>query len=48
MGRLGGAITLASIDSAGLVYASNLYGAIKAGDGTVVFVPFAKVAAAVS
>ena len=48
VGRLGGAITLASIDSAGLVYASNLYGAIKAGDGTVVFVPFARVAAAVS
>ena len=48
VGRLGGEITLASIDSAGLVYASNGYGAFKAGDGTVVFVPFAKVAAAVS
>jgi hypothetical protein len=48
VGRLGGAITLASIDSGGLVYASNLYGALKAGDGTVVFVPFARVAAAVS
>jgi hypothetical protein len=47
VGRLGGEITLASIDSAGLVYASNGYGAFKAGDGTVVFVPFAKVAAAV-
>ena len=48
VGRLGGEITLASIDSAGLVYASNLYGALKAGNGTVVFLPFAKVAAAVS
>jgi hypothetical protein len=48
VGRLGGAITLASIDSGGLVYASNLYGALKAGDGTVVFAPFARVAAAVS
>jgi hypothetical protein len=36
------------IDSAGLVYASNGYGAFKFGDGTVVFEPFAKVAAAVS
>jgi len=36
------------IDSAGLVYASNGYGAFKFGHGTVVFEPFAKVAAAVS
>jgi hypothetical protein len=48
LGRLSGAIILASIDSAGLVYASNGYGAFKAGDGTIVFEPFAKVAAAVS
>ena len=48
VGRLGGAIPLASIDSAGLVYASNLYGASKFGNGTVVFLPLAKVAAAVS
>lgn len=48
VGRLGGAITVASMDSAGLVYASNGYGAFKFGDGTIVFEPFAKVAAAVS
>jgi hypothetical protein len=48
IGRLNGAIAFASIDSAGLVYASNGYGPAKAGNATVVFVPFAKVAAAVS
>ena len=47
IGTLGGAITLAEIDSAGLVYASNGYGAFKAGNGTLVFMPFAPVAAAV-
>ena len=44
---LGGPITLAQIDSAGLVYASNGYGAFKAGNGTLVFMPFERVAAAV-
>jgi hypothetical protein len=34
------------IDSTGLVYASNGYGAFEFGDGTVVFEPFAGVAAA--
>jgi hypothetical protein len=48
IGRLGGAITLASIDSVGLAYASNGYGPSRAGKATVVFVPFSKVAAAVS
>jgi hypothetical protein len=47
VGKLGGAITLAQIGSAGLVYASNGYGAFKAGNGTLVFMPFARVAAAV-
>ena len=48
VGKLNGPITLAQIDSAGLVYASNGYGAFKAGNGTLVFTPFARVAAAVS
>jgi hypothetical protein len=47
VGTLGGPITLAQIGSAGLVYASNGYGAFKAGNGTLVFMPFARVAAAV-
>jgi hypothetical protein len=48
VGTLNGAITLAEIGSAGLVYASNGYGAFKAGNGTLAFMPFARVAAAVS
>ena len=47
VGKLSGEITLAEINSAGLVYASNGYGAFRAGNGTLVFVPFARVAAAV-
>ena len=31
-----------------MVYASNGYGAFKAGNGTLAFMPFARVAAAVS
>jgi hypothetical protein len=48
VGTLNGAITLAQIGSAGLVYASNGYGAFRAGNGTLAFTPFARVAAAVS
>jgi hypothetical protein len=48
VGRLGGDISLSSIDSAGLVYASNGYGAFRAGNATLVFVPLKKVADAVS
>lgn len=47
VGTLNGAINLAQIGSAGLVYASNGYGAFKFGNGTLVFMPFARVAAAV-
>jgi hypothetical protein len=47
IGTLGGAIALAEIDSAGLVYASSGYGAVKAGNGTLVVTPFARVSAAV-
>lgn len=48
IGTLGGEINLAKLDSTGLAYASNGYGAYRYGNGTLVFVPFAKVAAAVS
>jgi hypothetical protein len=48
VGKLSGAITLGQMDSVGLVYASNGYGAFTAGNGTLVFVPFKQVAAAVS
>jgi hypothetical protein len=47
VGTLNGPIDLARIGSAGLVYSSNGYGAFKAGNGTLVFTPFARVAAAV-
>ncbi len=48
IGTLSGAIAFAKIDTTGLAYASNGYGAWQYGNATLVFVPFAKVAAAVS
>jgi hypothetical protein len=46
LAKLNGGIDLAQIDSAGIAYAGNGFGA-NYGKGTLVFMPFAKVAAAV-
>jgi hypothetical protein len=45
VGNLRGGIGLARIDSAGLVYAGNGFGAHSYGKATLVFVPFVRVAA---
>lgn len=47
LGRLGGPITLAAMNKSGLVYAGNGYGPAS-GQGTLAFLPFERIAAAVS